>query len=57
MRVLNSEESSKVLGGNVVYTAAFIGAICKVVDLLFNIGESIGSAIRRSTDHDICPIK
>lgn len=57
MRKLNYKECLNIKGGNITYTAAFIGAICKVVDLLFNIGENIGSAIRRSVDHDICPIK
>ena len=57
MRVLKKEESIKVYGGSTTYTAAFIGAICKIVELLFHVGETLGSSIRRSTDQDICPIK
>ena len=57
MRKLNVEETKRVLGGNFTYTAAFIGAFAKVVDLLFQIGENLGSAIRRNTDSGICPME
>ena len=57
MRKLRVEEIKKISGGSIAYTAAFIGAFAKVIDLLFQIGENLGSAIRRSTDSSICSIE
>ena len=57
MRNLKISETKEISGGSITYTATFIGAFVRAIDLLFQIGENLGSAIRRNTDDSICPMK
>lgn len=57
MKKLDRREQLEVIGGSITYSATFVNAICRVVDLIFTIGENIGSSIRRNVEGNICPIK
>ena len=57
MKIVNNSDLMAISGGNITYTATFINAICRVVDIIFEVGKNLGSAIRRSTENTTCPLK
>ena len=54
---LDNNELMDIKGGNIAYTATMINAICRVVDIIFEVGKNIGSSIRRSSENSVCPLK
>lgn len=57
MKRIDRKEQLEVIGGNITYSATLVNAICRVVELIFTIGENVGSSIRRNVEKEICPIK
>lgn len=55
MRELKGEEMLKVEGGTSI-TATMVNAVYKVVELIYTLGESLGSYIRRKTEDKMCDI-
>ena len=53
MRELNKEEMMKINGGTNV-TAAMLGAIYKIVETIYNLGDALGSLIRRVIENKNC---
>ena len=53
MRELNKEEMMKINGGTNV-TAAMLGAIYKIVETIYNLGDALGSSIRRVIENKNC---
>ncbi len=51
MKKLNEQELSKVRGG---FSSAALNAILRGASLLYNMGQAIGSAIRRSLNRNYC---
>lgn len=51
---LTEEELLQVTGGATL-SATMINAIVKGVDIVLDIGRSLGTAIRRLGDHKTCP--
>lgn len=55
MKKLQKEEMQKIEGGTDI-TATMVNAIYKVYSLIYTLGESLGSYIRRSSEGKMCDI-
>ncbi len=51
MNKLNSNDMKKVRGG---FSSSMLNALLRGASLLYNMGQSIGSAIRRSLTRNYC---
>ena len=51
---LNQEKMKKIDGGGI--TSAWLNAISKAVNTLYELGKSTGSAIRRLVTNSYCPM-
>ena len=56
MKKLSDIEIQKIEGGNSYITAAFISSITRAGNCILDVGRSIGSAIRRIYENDICSL-
>ena len=56
MKELKKEEMQKIEGGTLGITATMINAIYKSFELIYTVGESLGSFIRRKTEDKMCNI-
>ena len=54
---VKNDELMNIKGGSVAYTATFISALVRAIDIIFEIGKSLGSSIRRSSDNTSCLVK
>ena len=54
MNELNKKELMEVKGGTSNITGAFITSLVRAGDTLLELGRSLGSAIRRIYDGNIC---
>ena len=54
MNYLTNEQLEGIKGG-VNITGTFINALVRGIDVLLDLGRSLGSAIRRSRDNTLCP--
>lgn len=54
MKELSFEQLEEVKGG-ISITGTFINAIVRGIDVIMELGRSLGSAFRRSMDHQLCP--
>ena len=55
MREIDNNEMLCVEGGT-NFSAAMLGAIYKTIDIIFSLGESLGSYIRRVVENKMCDI-
>ena len=55
MKELNKNEMKKIEGGADL-TASMLSAIYKTINVIFTIGESFGSYIRRKMENKMCTI-
>ena len=55
MRELKKEEMIKIEGGASI-SATMLGAIYKIVETIYNIGDALGSSIRRTIEGKKCDI-
>jgi len=55
MREIKKEEMLKVEGGS-SFTSSMLTAIYKTFELIYSIGESLGSFIRRKSSDKMCDI-
>ncbi len=55
MKELNKKEQLNVAGGTAL-TSAMLTAIYKTMEVIFTIGESLGSFIRRKVENKMCDI-
>ncbi len=53
MKKLSKKEELKVKGGNITYSATFINAVCRIIDIIFSIGQNVGSSIRKTSEKGI----
>ncbi len=53
MKKLNIEEMQKVEGGTSI-SAAIVGAVSKVIETIYNLGDALGSTIRRLIENNKC---
>lgn len=55
VKIESQEELVKIEGGSSI-SSSYINAIINGVKVIFEIGRSIGSSIKRSVLGDMCPI-
>lgn len=55
MKELKKDEMLKIEGGASL-SAAMLGSIYKTINAIFNIGEALGSYIRRKVEGKMCDI-
>ena len=55
MREIKKEEMLKVDGGSSI-TGSMLNAIYKTINIIYSIGESLGSYIRRAVEKKMCDI-
>ena len=55
MKKLSCEEMSSVRGGGII-TSAFINAVSKAVNVIYSLGQAVGSAIARAKSGKFCPV-
>lgn len=55
MREIKKEEMLKIEGGTSI-TGSMLNAIYKTIGLIYSIGESLGSYIRRAVEKKMCDI-
>jgi len=55
MRKLTKEELLKLYGGGNI-TGAFLSSLIKGINIILELGRSLGSAIRRGTGGKLCSI-
>ena len=53
--VLHKEEMEVIVGGGI--TSSMINAISKAITVIYELGKSTGSAIRRIVTKSYCPVK
>ena len=54
MSELTKEEAVRIYGG-VNLSGTIVNAFLKGADIILELGRSLGSAIRRIQDHNVCP--
>ena len=52
--MLKSEELILVRGGGI--TATFLNSVSRLMDTLFNLGQTVGSSMRRLISKKVCKI-
>ena len=55
MRKLKIEEMKEIEGGTSI-SAAMMGAIYKVIETIYNLGDALGSSIRRIIEGKNCSL-
>lgn len=55
MKEIKKEEMKMIEGGTNI-TGSMLNAIYKTIDLIYSIGESLGSYIRRAVEKKLCDI-
>ncbi len=55
--IIKKEEMYDINGGATAITSAMINAISKAVSVIYDLGKSTGSAIRRFVTKTYCPVK
>lgn len=56
MREIKKDEMLKIEGGTSNITGSMLNAIYKTIELIYSIGESLGSYIRRAVENKMCDI-
>lgn len=56
MLELKKEEMLKIEGGDGNFTGSMMNAIYKTIELIYQMGESLGSYIRRARENKMCNI-
>ncbi len=51
MKRINNEDMKKIKGG---FSSSMLNAIMRTASFMYNIGQAIGSAIRRTTSRNYC---
>lgn len=53
---MNNEELLKVVGGTLTSNATFINATARLIERLFELGQVVGSVIRRLLNKNVCKL-
>ena len=57
MKKLNKEQLVKIKGGAAGLTSSMLNALVRTVSVMFSVGQAVGSAIRRITEGELCPLE
>lgn len=56
MQTLTRKELLEVNGGAFTINGTYLNSIIRGINAILELGRSLGSAIRRASGHNICPI-
>lgn len=56
MKKLSNDQLNSIYGGNTI-SGTVINAFTNVIKLLYDAGHSFGSAIRRISEDNLCPLE
>ncbi|MBQ9181030.1 MAG: hypothetical protein IJ134_00080 [Bacilli bacterium] len=54
---LTEIELKNIVGGSTTITSAFVNSIARAIETISELGKSFGSAIRRVSSNNICPLE
>ena len=57
MNKLKNEELEKINGGSSTLTSTIINAVTNLFRLFYEVGEGVGSGIRRVKENELCPLE
>lgn len=58
MSIINSEKLASIRGGATnTITAGIINAFTNIIKVLYEAGHGVGSAIRRISENNLCPLE
>lgn len=57
MKKSKVDDLQNVIGGSTSITGTVISAITDIIRVLEDAGKGLGSAIRRMSENEICPLK
>ena len=55
MKELNYQKMNEIMGG-INITGTFINSLVRGIDVLLDLGRSLGSAFRRAKENTLCPL-
>jgi len=56
MKELSKKQMLNIYGGATSITGAFLSSLIKGINIVLELGRSVGSAIRRGSGGKLCPI-
>lgn len=57
MNKLDNEKLENIVGGGSTITGTILSAFTNIIRILYDAGEGVGSAIRRLSENELCPLK
>ena len=57
MSKLDNEKLENIVGGGSTITGTILRAFTNIIKILYDAGEGFGSAIRRLSENELCPLK
>lgn len=57
MSKLDNEKLENIVGGSSTITGTILSAFTNIIRILYDAGEGVGSAIRRLSENELCPLK
>ncbi len=57
MKKLNNKNLETIVGGEATISGTIINAFTNIIKAITEIGEGIGSGIRRVKEHKLCPLE
>lgn len=57
MSKLDNDKLENIVGGGSTITGTILNAFTNIIRILYDAGEGVGSAIRRLSENELCPLK
>jgi hypothetical protein len=57
MNKIKNEELEKLTGGASTITSTIINAVTNILKVLYEVGEGVGSGLRRVKEDSLCPLE
>lgn len=57
MSKLDNYELENVVGGSTTISGTVLNAFVNIIKFLYEAGEGVGSAIRRVSENNLCPLE
>ncbi len=57
MDKMKDVELDKIIGGGSSISGTVLNAFTTIIKFIYEVGEGVGSSIRRIRDGDLCPLK
>ena len=57
MEKIDNDKLENIVGGSSTITGTILSAFTNIIRILYDAGEGVGSAIRRLSENELCPLK